>query len=219
MLKDLPCRPGARRIREMVAQGEHQQQDFKYAISDARKIARSISAFANRDGGRLLIGVKDNGTIAGVRDEGDAYIVELAAERYCRPPVQVNFKAYSIDTDIRVIIAEIPPADTPPIEIDEGNESYRAYWRVADENIVAHPLLKAAWELRAKGTALILNQTHQAMLKLFDNTETPIDIRRFAIKLHIGEDTASKIITELAAADVLTFGYKAGNFTLSHHQK
>ena len=31
----------------MVAEGEHLCQDFKYAISDPCKIARSLSAFAN----------------------------------------------------------------------------------------------------------------------------------------------------------------------------
>ena len=51
-------------LHHLIAQGEHQQQDFKYEISDVRKIARTLSAFANTDGGRLLIGVKDNGKIA-----------------------------------------------------------------------------------------------------------------------------------------------------------
>ena len=54
-------------IHKLVAEGEHEHQDFKFEISDARKIARSISAFANTGGGRLLVGVKDNGKIAGIR--------------------------------------------------------------------------------------------------------------------------------------------------------
>ena len=54
-------------IHALIAEGEHQQQDFKFEISDARKIAKTLSAFANTDGGKLLIGVKDNGKIAGVR--------------------------------------------------------------------------------------------------------------------------------------------------------
>ncbi len=72
-------------IQNLIEEGEHEHQDFKFQISDARKIARSISAFANNDGGHLLIGVKDNGKIAGVRSEEEMFMIEQAAEMYCRP--------------------------------------------------------------------------------------------------------------------------------------
>jgi predicted HTH transcriptional regulator len=52
----------------LIAQGEHQQFDFKFEVSDSKKIAKTLSAFANTDGGRLLIGVKDNGNITGTRN-------------------------------------------------------------------------------------------------------------------------------------------------------
>ena len=65
-MKDLKAIRGASLLREWMAEGEHEHQDFKFTISDARKIARSVSAFANNGGGRLLIGVKDNGVIAGL---------------------------------------------------------------------------------------------------------------------------------------------------------
>jgi predicted HTH transcriptional regulator len=52
-------------LHKIISEGEHQTQDFKYAINDSKKIARSLAAFANTDGGRLLLGVKDNGKIAG----------------------------------------------------------------------------------------------------------------------------------------------------------
>ena len=58
-------------IQNLIEDGEHEQQDFKYKISDARKIARSISAFANNRGGSLLIGVKDNGKVVGIEDVHD----------------------------------------------------------------------------------------------------------------------------------------------------
>ena len=63
-------------IHLLIAEGEHQRQDFKFEISDARKIAKTLSAFANTDGGRLLIGVKDNGKIAGVRSDEEQYMIE-----------------------------------------------------------------------------------------------------------------------------------------------
>jgi hypothetical protein len=32
-------------LRELIAQGEHQQLDFKFRVDDARKIARTLTAF------------------------------------------------------------------------------------------------------------------------------------------------------------------------------
>ena len=81
-------------IRSLIAEGEHVRQDFKFEVSDSRKIARSLSAFANTEGGRLLIGVKDNGRIAGVRSEEEMYMVEAAAKVYCDPEVEVEMRVY-----------------------------------------------------------------------------------------------------------------------------
>ena len=68
-------------IQRLISEGEHVHQDFKFEISDARKIAKSISAFANTEGGRLLVGVKDNGKIAGVRSEEEIYMIEAGGRK------------------------------------------------------------------------------------------------------------------------------------------
>ena len=75
----------------LIDQGEHQQQDFKFEVSDSKKIARTLSAFANTDGGRLLIGVKDNGHISGIKSEEEYYMIEAASQMYTKP--QVDFTA------------------------------------------------------------------------------------------------------------------------------
>ncbi|MDE6809657.1 MAG: ATP-binding protein, partial [Muribaculaceae bacterium] len=60
-MKDIKAIKGKFYIRGLIDEGEHEHQDFKYAISDARKIASNISAFAYIAGGRLRGGVKDIG--------------------------------------------------------------------------------------------------------------------------------------------------------------
>ena len=84
-------------ILQLVTEGEHVHQDFKFAITDACKIARSLSAFSNTEGGRLLVGVKDNGKIAGIRSAEEIYMVEVAATRYCRPSVTLDSQIYKVD--------------------------------------------------------------------------------------------------------------------------
>lgn len=54
-MKDLKGIKGKFYIASLIEEGEHEHQDFKFAISDARKIARSLSAFANNEIGRAHV--------------------------------------------------------------------------------------------------------------------------------------------------------------------
>ncbi|MDE6854097.1 MAG: ATP-binding protein [Muribaculaceae bacterium] len=215
-MKDLKAIRGTRILTEMVAEGEHAHQDFKFAISDARKIARSISAFANNDGGRLLIGVKDNGTIAGVRNEEDIFVIEQAAERYCRPPQKLSFTAYRLEGHVRVIVAEIPKAETGPVEVVEECGTLKAYFRVADENIAAHPLMVRAWRIAAGiEEADPLDERHYALAALYADGSGPVDELHAAMALRISTDTASDLIARLVAADVLSYTFDGTHFILT----
>ena len=84
-------------IEALIEQGEHQQLDFKFEVSDSKKIARTLSAFANTDGGRLLIGVKDNGAISGVRSEEEYYMIEAASKMYTHPEVPFTAKRWDVN--------------------------------------------------------------------------------------------------------------------------
>ena len=126
-------------IQDLIAEGEHEHQDFKYQITDARKIARSIAAFANNSGGHLLIGVKDNGNIAGVRSDEEIYMIETAAQMYCRPEQHVAFKVFNINGK-SVVKADIAEAVEKPVEAPDDNGNWHVYYRVADENVLASRL-------------------------------------------------------------------------------
>lgn len=185
----------------MVAEGEHVAQDFKFAISDARKIARSISAFANREGGRLLIGVKDNGVIAGVRNEEDIFVVEQAAECYCVPPQQVTFEAFSVDTNVTVIVATVAEAAERPVYVRES-KGRRAYWRCRDENILAHPLQVRAWEMKASDTPCSFGAIHASVLA---RVSQGMGIMAIAYDLHLPAADIEEAIVNLAAAGTIEF--------------
>lgn len=213
-MKDIACRRGRKVIEKWVAQGEHLHQDFKYTISDARKIARSVSAFANAEGGRLLIGVKDNGVVAGVRNEEDIYVVEQAAQRYCSPAVEVQFTAYSYDTGVMVICADIPAVHERPVEVLEADGMRRAYYRVADENIVAHPLMVRAWQCD-EPLSLTADHNEPRLLDLLEQHPGGLDPARVPIALHISTPRAERLIVQLASAGLLAFTHRRQGFQIT----
>lgn len=213
-MKDLNPLKGKYYIEDLVSQGEHQQQDFKFLISDARKIARSISAFANRDGGRLLIGVKDNGVLAGVRNEEDIYVVEQAGAQYCDPPQQIEFTAFNVGNGTMVIRASIAKAERRPVFAQDTDRKWKAYYRVADENIVAHPLMVKAWKLResprGSGTLFSLSANESSLLELLDSADSPLSSLEIALQLHLPSVTADNLIAKMASLGIVDFIY-AGN--------
>ncbi len=168
-------------LHHLIAQGEHQQQDFKYEISDVRKIARTLSAFANTDGGRLLIGVKDNGKIAGVRSDEEIYMVEAAAALYCVPPVACHMSVHRVEGR-GVVIAEVEPSAERPVRARLDDDSLCAYMRIADENIVAPPVQMALWREadRERSTMMSFTTREQALLKLLAESPEPLTLNRFA---------------------------------------
>ena len=97
MYKDFDSNYSSRNLLELIREGEHENQDFKYKISDSRKIARTISAFSNTSGGRLLVGVRDNGVVAGVKDEDDIYMIENATQIFLSPSVYPEILAHNVD--------------------------------------------------------------------------------------------------------------------------
>lgn len=147
-------------IQKLISEGEHIHQDFKFAISDARKIAKSLSAFANTEGGRLLVGVKDNGKIAGVRSEEEIYMVEAATTLYCRPEIELETHIYHIEGK-DVLEVQINESTQKPIyALDENNHPW-AYVRIKDENILGNPIHLNIWKHDREEKKVIITYTQR----------------------------------------------------------
>lgn len=193
----------SRYLKELIAEGEHQKQDFKYAINDSRKIARTLAAFANTDGGRLLVGVKDNGRVAGVASDEEYYMVEAAANMYCRPPVkfETNIIDYEGKTVLEVII---PKSQDKPHKAPTKEGDYKVYVRVNDQNILANSILIRVWaqQKRKEGTLLKLSQAENLLLSYL-NENPSITLSAFQKLAGIRRWTAERIIINLMVIQVL----------------
>ena len=192
-------------IHALITEGEHQQQDFKFEISSACKIARTLSAFANTDGGRLLIGVKDNGGIAGVRSDEEMYMVQAAGEVYCDPPVICHMKGYRVEGKT-VVIADIDPAMNRPVRAKLEDGRYKAFVRIADENIVASPVQMELWRDEQKETLLSITDVERNLLQLFNETQC-LTLNQFCRCGHMPRHRAIVLL-----ADFIRFGLVRQDF-------
>ena len=177
----------------LIREGEHQQQDFKYRVSDACKLARSVSAFANTEGGRLLIGVRDDGHLSGVRSEEEIYMMHQAAYKYCKPEASIKFDTYHVEGRT-IVIATVPPSGRRPICALDEEGRLRAYIRIADENIVASPVHLALWREMQKpqGIMMTYDDSSRQLLGVMQNQLTLNQIVR------ISRLPRHKVITLLA---------------------
>ena len=182
-----------RYLLSLIGEGEHQQQDFKYRVDDACKLAKSVSAFANTDGGRLLIGVRDDGLLSGVRKEEEIHIMHKAASKYCQPEVNVQFDTYRAEGRT-IVVATVPPSDKRPVCARDEGGHMRAYIRIHDENIVASPVLFTLWResQQPQGALITYNDDIRLLLDVMQGQQTLNQIvRRSKLPRH-------KVITLLA---------------------
>lgn len=155
-----------RELLELILEGEHQRQDFKYRIDDARKIARSLVAFANTDGGKLLIGVKDNGNIVGVDTDEELYVIESAANLYSEPKINYSIKEWESEDKV-VLEVFVPRSSDRPHFVKQKGDKLQAYFRRDDENIPANATLLKVWEKegRAKGERVNYGEPQEKLME------------------------------------------------------
>lgn len=156
-------------IKRLIAEGEHQMLDFKFEVSDFHKIARILSAFYNTDGGRLLIGVKDNGSVAGVRSEEEYYMLEGAAGLYCRPEVRFRSREWMVDGK-KVLEAIVEPGKVKPSQAKDPDQQWSAYIRQGDQVFRASPVQLRVWarETRGESTLVRYRDTERVMIGLLE---------------------------------------------------
>ena len=202
-------------VYELIAQGEHQQQDFKYKIADAHKLAKSVSAFANTDGGRLLIGVRDDGHLSGVRSEEEIYMMHAAAYQYCQPSASIKFDTYYIDGRT-LVIATIPPSDKKPICVVDVDGKKRAYIRINDENIVASPVHLVIWREQAsnKGTLMTYSDNEVTLMSTME-TQQNMTLNQIVRKSRLARHKVITILARLIRFDVVAWRFDSHQFTFS----
>ena len=108
-----------------IGQGESQHQEFKRRIDNAESIAGEIVAFANTEGGRLYIGVEDNGTIVGCPNPAQVMqtLTNICRDR-CRPPITPGLEQVASGGRTVVVLEVIPALNRQKPYSTQGGRFY-----------------------------------------------------------------------------------------------
>lgn len=191
------------RIRKYLEQGEGECLDYKQTITDARKIAKSMSAFSNHKGGVLLIGVKDNRKIKGIETEEEKYMLELAADFYCKPRVSFEIKEHEIGGKI-ILECIIPEGKDKPYAAEDADGKFWVYIRVKDKSLLASKVVVDVLRRQNsnRGTTIKYGKNEQALLAYLADNER-ITLMKFKKMMNISKWRASKILVNLISTGVI----------------
>lgn len=186
-----------------LRQGEGLQQDFKYAVNDSRKIARSLSAFANTEGGTLFIGVKDDGSIKGIRSEEEIYMVEAAATMYCRPELEFTSILWKIEGR-EVLELTIKKHPKELVFAPDENDRWKAYLRFEDSN---HPVNDIYVQVQKrkkqdKGIQIKMDDHYRVLLEMFDRKRN-LTWKELVKNSGIYRQKLKKILVDLISVDLV----------------
>ena len=101
----------------LLQEGEGSMLEYKESFSAS--FARELVALANSAGGKILLGVRDDGTVKGIPDSNEqrARIQDIA--RNCDPPVKVLVQRVG-----EVTVVTVRESDAKPVQCSDG-----FFWR------------------------------------------------------------------------------------------
>ncbi|MBW6501783.1 MAG: ATP-binding protein [Bacteroidales bacterium] len=200
-------------LKKLIAEGENEHLDFKYCVSDSRKISRTLSAFANTDGGKILIGVRDNGSIAGIRSDEEIYMVDTAAHLFCRPEIPFSIKQHSAEGRT-ILEVDVAKGADRPYQVRNENGRWLAYFRHSDQNLAANRVLLQVWRKEEKRSGVLV-KFGKAENTLMDHLKKngSVTLSKFRKLARISSYRAESILANLILFKVLIMNASEKGFT------
>jgi ATP-dependent DNA helicase RecG len=117
-------------ITDILSQGENSAVEFKSAGTNAEMIAREMISFANTNGGVILVGVEDDGTISGVDTDkqNETWASNIARDAVV-PPLNVHSQTVDFQGK-HLLYIDVPKGKHKPYHSNSG----KFYIRIGSTN-------------------------------------------------------------------------------------
>ena len=205
-------------LRRLAAMGEGQHLEFKNRVPRPERMAREVIALANADGGKVLVGVDDDGTVLGVKDAQESFFaLERALEDRILPPVALEVESVRVSRTREVLVVHVPASPERPHVLrpdrrpDGTLPKQRAFVRVADQAVEASREAVALMKAEGRGDAVsfTFGDAERRLLDYLDRHER-ITVREYARLNQMPPWKASKALVMLARAGIVELHPREG---------
>lgn len=192
-------------VKSLAAKGEGLKIEFKKKAAFPEKIVREVIALANTEGGDLLIGVDDDGTVSGQRFiQEEIFVMEKAIRELIFPPLAFEIFTIKLTEKKGVAVFRIPLSPDRPHYL-KMKEKKQAFIRVGDRSVQAS---REVWEVLKKSrvpkdTVFTYGRKEEILMKALGE-KGKITLKEFSKVAGIPPFLASKTLVRLVSANVLT---------------
>ena len=153
-------------IEQLLTLPEGKTLEFKRDLSSPHNFLKTLVAFANSAGGRLLVGVTDDRQVIGVADplEEEERLCNVIADSIA-PRLVPNVEMMSVDRHT-LLIVEVFPSNARPHYLKKLGPDNGVYIRLGSTNRQADPSLVA--ELRRRAAGILFDETPMPELSVDD---------------------------------------------------
>ena len=124
------------KLREIIANGENSGVEFKRDDIRPENLAKEIVALVNFQGGRILLGVEDNGAISGLQRSGtEEWVMNVAADKV-HPLVLPFYEEVDTGEAGRVAVLTFPQGNSKPY-VRRNNGAEEVFIRVGSTSRAA----------------------------------------------------------------------------------
>lgn len=185
----------AEKVRKLISEGEGISCEFKRTISSALRIARILVSFANTSGGTLLIGVEDDGSIAGISSEFEEIEkLEAACQHFISEELHLSYSVVEWEGKT-VMEVKIKESERKPVSVINQKGERTIYVRVKDKAVPANRLTLSAGVPQDLESLKEVRQIKTLFLYL--KNEDHITAREFAKLINFSERRAANLLNNL----------------------
>ncbi len=194
-------------VKALVKRGEGQRLEFKKKVNHPEKVVKELVAFANAEGGTLLLGVDDDATPSGVRSvEGELFILEESIKKLIRPRLEYSTALVKVNEKKGIAIVDVQRSKGKVYRVRSSNDLQKgkAFIRKDDKSIQASNVLCEILERRhkKKDIQFIFDEKVQSVINLCEKNGFTT-IRQVKEAAGISKFMAARVLIRLVLANVL----------------